>query len=49
MRQIVLTEEEANLLLNILAELPIKYLPIVQQVQATLTKKFDEATHEPAA
>ena len=37
---ITLTQAEANALLGLLSELPIKYLPTVQAVQEQLAAKF---------
>ena len=42
MKHIILTEEEANAILGMLSELPIRHLAIVQQVQAFLAKRFAE-------
>ena len=42
MKHIILTEEEANTILGILSELPIRHLAIVQSVQSFLAKKFAE-------
>ena len=40
MREIVLTEAEANEILAILSDIPIRYLNIVQGVQRILANKF---------
>ena len=37
---VTLTEDEANNILGILSELPIRYLSIVQVVQQIFAKKF---------
>ena len=42
MKQIILTEEDANTILSMLSDLPIHYLSIVQLVQAFLNRKFAE-------
>ena len=39
--EIVLTRGEANELLAVLSELPIKYLSVVQMIQKLLSAKFD--------
>lgn len=43
MKQIVLTEDEANEILGTLTDLPIRYLSIVVLVQKFLARKFAEA------
>lgn len=43
----VLTVQESDYLLALLVELPIKYLPIVQQIQQFLQSKFIEESQTP--
>lgn len=51
-----LTIQESDAMLGLLAELPIKYLPVVQRIQEFLQSKFvtqpsigfADAAHEPA-
>ena len=45
-KQIVLSEDEANQLLAVLSELPIKHLSIVHAVQQFLAKKFASLVSE---
>ncbi len=40
--EITLTQQEANELLFMLSEIPIKYLNIIQAVRDILQKKFEE-------
>lgn len=42
---VILTEEDANHLLSILEELPIKYLPILLQVRQFLESKLQKTSH----
>ncbi len=47
--KVELTQQEANEILSLLAELPIKYLGIVQAVQRLLAYKFEEIEETPNA
>jgi hypothetical protein len=46
MKSIILTEQEANTLLSILSELPIKYLSTVNVVRDMLVQKFKASSND---